>query len=121
MKEIEKLPIRPFTRFCMSIGAVPSSYLAGLTIEEQLLWLCSYLEKEVIPVVNNNGEAVEELQNLFVELKSYVDNYFTNLDIQEEVENKIQELFDQGLLVLNTVYNQSTEELTFTIGGATNE
>ena len=43
LKEVEKLNFRPFTRFCMSIGAVPSSYLAGLDIEEQLLWLCSYL------------------------------------------------------------------------------
>ena len=55
MKEIDKLNYRPFTRFCMSIGAVPTAYLAGLTIEEQLLWFCSYLEKEVIPAVNNNG------------------------------------------------------------------
>ena len=96
MKEIDKLNYRPFTRFCMSIGAVPSSYLAGLSIEEQLLWLCSYLEKEVIPAVNNNGEAVEELQNLYVELKSYVDNYFDNLDVQEEINNKLDDMAESG-------------------------
>lgn len=62
-----------------------------------------------------------EMNTNFNTLQDFVNNYFDNLDVQEEVENKIQELFDQGLLVLNTVYNQSTEELTFTIGGATNE
>ena len=98
MKEIDKLNYRPFTRFCMSIGAVPTSYLAGLTIEEQLLWLCSYLEKEVIPAVNNNGEAVEELQNLYIELKSYVDNYFDNLDVQEEINNKLDDMAEHGEL-----------------------
>ena len=98
MKNVERLNFRPFTKFCMSIGAVPTSYLAGLTIEEQLLWLCSYLEKEVIPAVNNNAEAVEELQDLFIELKSYVDNYFDNLDVQEEINNKLDEMAEDGTL-----------------------
>ena len=98
MKEIDKLNFRPFTRFCMSIGAVPSSYLAGLTIEEQLLWLCSYLEKEVIPAVNNNAEAVEELQSLFTELHDYVEHYFDNLDVQEEINNKLDDLVEDGTL-----------------------
>ena len=62
----------------MSIAQVPTSYLSGLTIEEQLLWLCSFLTNEVIPTVNNNGEAVEELQELYRLLKDYVDNYFDN-------------------------------------------
>lgn len=96
--EVEKLEIRPFTKFCMSIGAVPSSYLAGLSIEEQLLWLCSYLEKEVIPAVNNNGEAVEELQELFTELQTYVNNYFTNLDVQDEINDKLDAMAENGTL-----------------------
>lgn len=98
MKEIDKLNYRPFTRFCMSIAAVPSSYLAGLTIEEQLLWFCSYLEKEIIPAVNNNGEAVTELQELYVQLKNYVDNYFDNLDVQEEINNKLDAMAESGEL-----------------------
>lgn len=104
MKEIDKLNYRPFTRFCMSIGAVPSSYLAGLTIEEQLLWFCSYLEKEVIPTVNNNGEAVTELQNLFTELHDYVEHYFDNLDVQEEINNKLDVMATDG--TLETIINQ---------------
>lgn len=98
MKEIDKLQPRAFTRFCMSIGAVPSSYISALTIEEQILWFCSYLEKEVIPAVNNNAEAVTELQNLYVELKDYVDNYFDNLDVQEEINNKLDDMAESGEL-----------------------
>lgn len=98
MNNVEKLPLRPFTKFCMSIGQVPTSYLAGLTIEEQLLWLCSYLEKNVIPAVNNNAEAVEELQALYVQLKDYVDHYFDSLDIQEEVNNKLDDMAESGEL-----------------------
>ena len=98
MEDIKKLQPRAFTRFCMSIGAVPSSYIAGLTIEEQLLWFCSYLQNEVIPAVNNNAGAVEELQALYTELKSYVDNYFENLDVQEEINNKLDEMAESGEL-----------------------
>lgn len=92
MENVEKLQPRAFTKFCMSIGAVPSSYLAGLSTEEQLLWFCSYLQNEVIPAVNNNGGAVEELQALYIELKNYVDN----LDLQDEVDNKLDEMVEDG-------------------------
>ena len=98
MKEVERLEPRAFTKFCMSIAQVPSSYIAGLTIEEQLLWFCSYLEKTVIPAVNNNAEAVTELQNLYVQLKDYVDNYFDNLDVQEEINNKLDAMVEDGTL-----------------------
>ena len=98
MDKIKKLPLRDFTRYCMSIAAVPTSYLAGLSLEEQMLWLCSFLTDEVIPAVNNNGGAVEELQALYVELKNYVDNYFDNLDIQEEVNTKLEDMAQSGEL-----------------------
>ena len=104
MDNIEKLEPRAFTRFCMSIGAVPSSYIAGLSIEEQLLWFCSYLENEVIPAVNNNGEAVEELQNLYIQLQDYVDHYFDNLDVQEEINTKLDEMVEDG--TFDTIINQ---------------
>lgn len=90
--------LRPFTKFCCTIGNIPASYLASMTYEEQLLWLCNYLENTVIPTVNNNAEAVEELQNLYVELKSYVDNYFTDLNIQNEINNKLDEMAESGTL-----------------------
>ena len=98
MKEVERLPLKDFTRYCMSIAQVPSSYIAGLTIEEQLLWLCSFLTNEVIPTVNNNGEAVEELQQLYVQLHDYVENYFDNLDIQAEVNSKLEDMAQSGEL-----------------------
>ena len=98
MENIEKLKPRAFTKFCMSLGMVPSSYTSALTYEEQLLWFCSYLENEVIPTVNNNAEAVTELQNLYVQLKDYVDNYFENLDVQEEINNKLDDMAESGEL-----------------------
>lgn len=90
--------LKPFTRFCCTIGNLPSSYLVSLTYEEQLLWLCDYLQNTVIPSVNNNADAVTELQNLFVQLKTYVDNYFVNLDVQNEINAKLDSMAESGEL-----------------------
>lgn len=96
MIKVEKL--NPFGRMCVSLGMLPSSYKESLTYEEQLLWFCNYLTETVIPTVNNNAEAVEELQALYTEIKSYVDNYFENLDVQEEINNKLDEMVESGTL-----------------------
>ena len=102
--ELKITSLKPFTKFCISIGMIPSSYKESMTYEEQLLWLCNYLENTVIPTVNNNGEVVTELQNLFIELKTYVDNYFTSLDVQEEINNKLDKMAEDG--TLNRIINQ---------------
>ena len=94
--EVEKL--KPFTKFIYTIGQLPTSYLLSMTYEEQLIWLCNYLSQTVIPAVNNNGEAVTEIQNLFVELEDYVNHYFDNLDIQEEINHKLDEMAVDGTL-----------------------
>ena len=91
--------LKPFGRFCVTLGMIPSSYKESLTYEEQLLWFCNYLETEVIPKYNENVEAINELIVLYNELKSYVDNYFDNLDVQEEINNKLDEMAESGELV----------------------
>lgn len=90
--------VAPFKKFCVSIGALPTSYKDSLDYYETLLWLIKYLENVIIPVVNNNGEAVTELQNLYIELKNYVEHYFDNLDVQDEIDNKLDDMVEQGTL-----------------------
>lgn len=93
----EGLP-NPFKHFCMSIGAIPTSYKNALDYYETLLWLIKYLENTVIPAVNNNAEALEELQGLIIVLKNYVEHYFDNLDVQNEINNKLDEMVEDGTL-----------------------
>ena len=118
--------LNPFAKFCCTIGNLPSSYMASLTYEEQLMWLCDYLKNTVIPTVNNNAECVKELQekyvefteltdnkyneftenimNLYNQLKSYVDNYFNNLDVQNEINIKLDIMATDG--TLDKIINQ---------------
>lgn len=113
LKPVGKLS--PFTHFCCTIGNLPTSYMISLTYEEQLLWLCNYLEKTVIPAVNTNAEAVEELQNLYIQLKNYVDNYFDNLDVQQEINNKLDQMVQNGTFqVIIDQFLKINSVLTFT-------
>ena len=96
LQPVQKLT--PFTKMVMSIGTLPSSFYASMSYYESMVWLYEYLKNEVIPTVNNNGEAVEELQEAYVTLKNYIDTYFDNLDLQEEVNKKLDEMALDGSL-----------------------
>jgi hypothetical protein len=86
----------PFRVFCQKV--IPLAFDESMSYLELLYSLLHYLKETVIPAVNNNADAVTELQNLYNELKSYVDNYFENLDIQEEINNKLDEMAESGQL-----------------------
>ena len=91
--------LAPFTRFCCTLGMIPSSYKASMTYEEQLMWLCNYLENTVIPTVNNNTDVTNEMQGLYNELHDYVEHYFDNLDVQQEINNKLDTMAEDGTLI----------------------
>lgn len=103
----------PFRRFVTTIGVFPTAFTDAMTYYECLAYLVKYLEETVIPAVNENAEALEELQTLYVELKSYVDNYFANLDVQEEINNKLDAMAESGELqdILNDYFKGEFEKL----------
>ena len=96
--KVPTMEIAPLKKICMTIGELPSSYLETMTYYEMLIWFTNYLKDSIIPAVNNNAEATHELQELFVQLQSYVNNYFDNLDIQEEINNKLDDMLENGQL-----------------------
>lgn len=97
MLEIKKInPLNPFGRMCVSLGMLPSSYKESMTYEEQLLWLFNYLDKTLIPKLNEQDETINEVIDLFNQLKEYVDTYFDNLDVQDEINNKLDEMVEDG-------------------------
>ena len=54
---------------------------------ECLMWLCNYLQKQVVPAINENAEAVNELIN-----------WFNNLDVQDEIDDKLDRMAESGEL-----------------------
>lgn len=101
-------------RIVATFGMLPTSYKEAMTYEEQILWICKYLEETLLPALNNNAEALKELQTLFTALKDYVDNYFDNLDVQEEINNKLDAMAESGELQdIITAYLQAKGVLGF--------
>ena len=90
--------VSPFKKFCITVGNLPTAYLESMSYYEGLTYLVNYLSNNVIPALNNNSAVVEELQEQFTILKNYVDNYFENLDVQEEINNKLDEMAESGEL-----------------------
>ena len=96
--DIDVQYVSPLKKICMTIGELPASYLETMSYYEMLVWFTEFLKNQVIPTVNNNAEAVSELQALYEELRIYVNNYFDNLDVQDEIDNKLEEMADSGQL-----------------------
>ena len=114
LKTIQTVDLSPFKCMVMTIGELPSSFVESMTYYEALAWLDNYLENTLIPAVNNNAEAVKELQDLYVELHDYVENYFDNLDVQEEINNKLDAMAEEGTLQeIITSYIQANVAWTF--------
>lgn len=97
MKDVEKIkPTGLFTNYIFK--AIPLAFDESLSYYECLCGLLSYLKETVIPTVNNNADAIIEVQNLMTQLQNYVDNYFNNLDVQQEINNKLDALVEDGTL-----------------------
>lgn len=78
--------------------AIPLAFDESMSYYETLCGLLHYLKNIIIPTVNNNADAVAELQTLYEELRSYVDDYFKGLDVQEEINNKLDKMAESGQL-----------------------
>ena len=95
--------------------AIPLAFDESMSYYETLCGLLNYLKNVIIPTVNNNADAVSELQNLYIELKEYVDNYFKNLDVQEEINNKLDEMVEDGTfdkIINQKLFGEINEKIT---------
>lgn len=86
---IEKSPnIPPFVRFCAA--SVPMVFNNSMSYYECL--------SAIAKIVQDNSNNIEKLSDAVIALKSYVDNYFDNLDVQEEINAKLDEMAEDGTL-----------------------
>ena len=88
-KNVEYLT--PFKTMVMTVGNLPTSYVESMSYYEGLTYLVKYLTTEIIPVVDNNASLVKELED-------YVTHYFDSLDIQDEIDTKLDKMAADGEL-----------------------
>ena len=87
--------LKPFRFWCQKI--LPLVYDDSLSYYELLCKVVDYLNK-TIDDVNTVVSEFGTLEGKFGELKSYVDWYFDNLDVQEEINNKLDQMAADGSL-----------------------
>ena len=123
-KIVHAAPVPPFVTFVAS--AVPMVFDNSMSYYEALCALWKWLQDDVIDVINHNASVTEQYieydlhtRELFIELKNYVDTYFDNLDVQEEINNKLDQMAEDGTLQeIITQYIQANTAWCFdTISG----
>ena len=100
--------IPKFRRFVLQNFPFIEQDFDALTYYELICKVVEFLNT----VINSQNELITEvgrfetditdnfdhLEGLFNDLKSYVDNYFDNLDVQEEINNKLDAMVEDGTL-----------------------
>lgn len=99
-------PIRPFRFWVQNV--LPTVYDDSLSYYELLNKVVKYLN-DVIMATNATIKEVDELETLYYELKSYVDNYFSSADFDEKIEEVLDKMVEDG--VLTPIVQEALEDL----------
>lgn len=68
------------------------------TYDNDLGWLIKKV-KEILDTVAQQNDKIAAVEQLAKELKTFVENYFDNLDVQQEINNKIDRMAADGTLL----------------------
>lgn len=82
------IDLKPFKFWCQKV--LPLIYDDSLSYYELLCKVVDYL--------NNTMTDVTVLHDEFVQLQNWVNDYFENLDVQNEINNKLDEMAEDGTL-----------------------
>lgn len=86
---------QPFRFWCQKV--LPLVYDDSLSYYELLCKVVDYLNT-TMENVNTLGEDVVNINKVYNQLQDYVNNYFSTLDVQEEINNKLDEMANNGEL-----------------------
>lgn len=87
--------LQPFRYWCQKV--LPLVYDDSLSYYELLCKVVDYLNKSMEDVETLHGD-VTNIHKAYVELQSYVNNYFSTLDVQKEINNKLDVMASDGSL-----------------------
>ena len=85
----------PFKAWCQKV--LPLVYDDSLSYYELLCKMLDYLNKMLVDL-QNMGIDITTLYAAYNEFTNYVENYLKNLDVQEEINNKLDEMAESGEL-----------------------
>ena len=92
----EYTELRPFRYWCQKV--LPLVYDDSLSYMELLCKVVDYLNKTMHDVDTLHTDVVQ-LHAAYIQLQQYVNTYFENLDIQPEIDKKLDEMAESGALL----------------------
>ena len=106
MNKFEFKNLTPFKWFVLENFPFIEADFDALT-EWQLFCKLGKEINKIIDSQNVVGTEMEKFSQAFIELQNYVNNYFENLDVQDEINNKLNEMAEDGTLE-NILLNYTT-------------
>ena len=116
----EYTELTPFRYWCQKV--LPLVYDDSLSYYELLCKVLDYLNKTMHDVDTLHGDVVN-LHTAYEELQGYVNRYFDNLDVQEEINNKLDKMASDGSLltiIRPTISDETAKWLSKNITNPTN-
>lgn len=107
--------LQPFRYWCQKV--LPAVYDDSLSYYELLCKVVDYLNKTMEDVETLHGD-VTSLLSTYEKLQSYVNNYFSTLDVQEEINNKLDSMAKDGSLTnlirayIDPLINEQNNKIT---------
>lgn len=103
----------------LGLWDTPTSFDNSLSWYQAVKYVCEYLQNNVVPKVNDLDtftanlqsyyeEAVDYINSTIQNTTDYINNYFDNLDVQQEINNKLDKMTQDGTLtiLLNPLVNE---------------
>lgn len=97
MNKFEYKNLTPFKWFVLENFPFIEADFDALT-EWQLFCKLGKEMNKIINSENTLGTQMENVTNAFIELQNYVNNFFTDLNIQDEINNKLNDMAKDGTL-----------------------
>lgn len=85
--------LQPFRYWCQKV--LPLVYDDSLSYYELLCKVVDYLNKTMEDVETLHGD-VTNLHTAYEQLQNYLNTYFSSLDVQQEINNKLDEMVKNG-------------------------
>lgn len=110
--------LKPFRVWCQKV--LPLVYSDELSYYELLCKVVEYLNL-TMENVNTMQEDFTALHAAYVQLQDYVNNYFASLDVQEEINNKLDELVEDGTIpnLLANILKSNYPKIVSSVGQMT--
>lgn len=88
--------VPPFVLWCTAM--IPTAFDDSMSYYEALCALYKFIQDNLVEPINNNATVLDQTVKDMAALKEYVDTYFDNLDVQEEINNKLDAMAEGGQL-----------------------